>query len=226
MYTKAASEVDRPGDHRHDGGARLLHAAALRLAVLDVVPLGRGCLQDAAELHSRQVSISATTWRWYARAFRSLQIYFNSVEIAVVVTVSQLVTCTLAAFAFARLKFRGREALFFILLVGLMFPAQVTILPIYLGYAKLGLHQPADRAGAHVPDLELRRVPHAPVHAEPAEGAGGGGADGRRRLLQDLLAHLAAATQAGAVGARHHHLHPDLELLLPGQGAAWAAGRR
>lgn len=68
-----------------------------------------------------------------------VQIYFNSVEIAVIVTVSQLVTCTLAAFAFARLKFRGRDALFFILLVGLMFPAQVTILPIYLGYARIGL---------------------------------------------------------------------------------------
>jgi multiple sugar transport system permease protein len=68
-----------------------------------------------------------------------LQIYFNSVEIALIVTVSQLVTCTLAAFAFARLKFRGRDALFFILLVGLMFPAQVTILPIYLGYARIGL---------------------------------------------------------------------------------------
>jgi multiple sugar transport system permease protein len=68
-----------------------------------------------------------------------LQIYFNSVEIAVIVTVGQLVTCTLAAFAFARLQWKGRDALFFILLVGLMFPAQVTILPIYLGFAKVGL---------------------------------------------------------------------------------------
>jgi len=68
-----------------------------------------------------------------------IQIYVNSVEIAVIVTIGQLVTCTLAAFAFARLNFKGRDALFFILLVGLMFPAQVTILPIYLGYAKLGL---------------------------------------------------------------------------------------
>jgi multiple sugar transport system permease protein len=68
-----------------------------------------------------------------------LQIYLNSVMIAVIVTASQMITCTLAAFAFARLKFRGRDALFFILLIGLMFPAQVTILPIYLGYARLGL---------------------------------------------------------------------------------------
>ena len=68
-----------------------------------------------------------------------LRIYANSVEIAVIVTIGQLVTCTLAAFAFARLKFPGRDSLFFIMLVGLMFPAQVTIIPIYLGFAKVGL---------------------------------------------------------------------------------------
>jgi len=68
-----------------------------------------------------------------------LQIYMNSVEIAVIVTIGQLVTCTLAAFAFARLKFPGRESLFFVMLVGLMFPAQVTIIPIYLGFAQIGL---------------------------------------------------------------------------------------
>ena len=68
-----------------------------------------------------------------------LRIYANSVEIAVIVTLGQLVTCSLAAFAFARLEFRGREAMFFIMLVGLMFPAQVTIIPIYLGFAKVGL---------------------------------------------------------------------------------------
>jgi multiple sugar transport system permease protein len=68
-----------------------------------------------------------------------LRIYANSLLIAVLVTLGQLVTCTLAAFAFARLTFRGRDTLFFVLLVGLMFPAQVTILPIYLGYAQVGL---------------------------------------------------------------------------------------
>ena len=68
-----------------------------------------------------------------------LQIYANSVEIAVIVTIGQLVTCTLAAFAFARLNFPGRDSLFFVMLVGLLFPAQVTIIPIYLGFAKVGL---------------------------------------------------------------------------------------
>src|ERR1700722_3651706 len=68
-----------------------------------------------------------------------LHIYANSVEVAVIVTVGQLITCTLAAFAFARLKFPGRDSLFFVMLIGLLFPAQVTIIPIYLGFARVGL---------------------------------------------------------------------------------------
>lgn len=68
-----------------------------------------------------------------------LQIYCNSLLVAVIATIGQLVTCALAAFAFARLQFPGRDSLFFVMLVGLMFPAQVTIIPIYLGYAQVGL---------------------------------------------------------------------------------------
>jgi multiple sugar transport system permease protein len=68
-----------------------------------------------------------------------IQIYLNSIEVAVIVTIGQIVTCTLAAFAFARLKFPGRDSLFFVMLIGLMFPAQVTIIPIYLGFARVGL---------------------------------------------------------------------------------------
>ncbi|SDR48446.1 carbohydrate ABC transporter permease [Pseudovibrio sp. Tun.PSC04-5.I4] len=79
----------------------------------------------------------------YFKVFEStvpfLKIYWNSILVASLVTIGQLVTCSLAAFAFSRLNFRGRDSLFFIMLIGLMFPAQVTIIPIYLGYAKVGL---------------------------------------------------------------------------------------
>src|ERR1700693_2277763 len=68
-----------------------------------------------------------------------LQIYWHSIQVAVLVTLGQLVTCTLAAFAFARLNFPGRDSLFFVMLAGLLFPAQVTIIPIYLGYGRIGL---------------------------------------------------------------------------------------
>jgi len=68
-----------------------------------------------------------------------LTMYWNSLKIAVVVTVGQLVTCSLAAFAFGRLNFPGRDSIFFVMLIGLMFPAQVVIIPLYFGFAQVGL---------------------------------------------------------------------------------------
>ena len=149
-----------------------------------------------------------------------LQIYANSLLVAVVVTVGQLVTCTLAAFAFARLNFRGRDALFFILLVGLMFPAQVTILPIYLGYAQVGLiNQPIGLAlmyltssfGVFLMRQFMLSQPKALEEAALMDGAGYFKIFWRISLPQ---------LRPGAFGARHHHLHPDLELLFPGARAA------
>jgi multiple sugar transport system permease protein len=85
-------------------------------------------------------SLNFTNYRAVlASSIPFLEIYWNSIEIAVLVTAGQLVTCSLAAFAFARLHFPGRDSLFFVMLIGLMFPAQVTIIPIYLGYAQVGL---------------------------------------------------------------------------------------
>lgn len=110
-----------------------------------------------------------------------LRIYWNSVQIAVLVTVGQLVTCTLAAFAFARLSFPGRDSLFFVMLIGLMFPAQVTIIPIYLGYAQTGLlNQPLGLAlmyltssfGVFLVRQFMRSQPKALEEAALMDGAG------------------------------------------------------
>ena len=67
------------------------------------------------------------------------RMYWNSFKIASLVTLGQLATCTAAAFAFARLRFPGRDTLFAIMLLGLMVPMQALIIPNYLGMAKLGL---------------------------------------------------------------------------------------
>ena len=110
-----------------------------------------------------------------------LHIYANSVEIAVIVPIGQLVTCTLAAFAFARLSFPGRDSLFFVMLVGLLFPAQVTIIPIYLGFAKVGLlNRPIGLAlmyltssfGVFLVRQFMRSQPRALEEAALMDGAG------------------------------------------------------
>ncbi|MBI5866509.1 MAG: carbohydrate ABC transporter permease [Planctomycetes bacterium] len=50
----------------------------------------------------------------------------------------QLTMCVLAAFAFSRLEFRGRDAIFFVFLLTMMIPAQVQIVPLFTLVQKLG----------------------------------------------------------------------------------------
>lgn len=61
-----------------------------------------------------------------------LTFLFNSVKITAIVTLGSLVTSTLAAYAFARLRFPGRDLLFFIFLAALMVPNTVTAAPTYV----------------------------------------------------------------------------------------------
>ncbi|MGD0808117.1 MAG: carbohydrate ABC transporter permease [Acidimicrobiales bacterium] len=61
-----------------------------------------------------------------------LTFLFNSVKITAIVTFGSLVTSTLAAYAFARLRFPGRDVLFFMFLAALMVPNTVTAVPTYV----------------------------------------------------------------------------------------------
>ncbi|MBA0053219.1 carbohydrate ABC transporter permease [Streptomyces sp. AJS327] len=63
----------------------------------------------------------------------------NSVWISVVSTLAQLVTSTLAAYAFARFTFRGRETLFTLYLATMMIPQQVLLVPLFVEMKQLGL---------------------------------------------------------------------------------------
>jgi ABC-type glycerol-3-phosphate transport system permease component len=65
---------------------------------------------------------------------------FNSLKIATIVTLGQLLTCSMAAFAFARLQFPGRNFLFIGLLSALMIPGQMLIIPLFILMRNLGLN--------------------------------------------------------------------------------------
>src|SRR5512137_2399347 len=56
-------------------------------------------------------------------------LFFNSTYISLLITAGQLLTCAMAAFCFAVVRFRGRNLLFTLLLVTMMLPAQVTLIP-------------------------------------------------------------------------------------------------
>ncbi|GIP01124.1 carbohydrate ABC transporter permease [Paenibacillus sp. FSL W8-0187] len=64
--------------------------------------------------------------------------YFNSFYINMIVVVSQLITCSMAAYAFAKITFPFREPLFILFLATMMVPGQVTIIPLYLIMKNIG----------------------------------------------------------------------------------------
>lgn len=66
------------------------------------------------------------------------RILFNSVFVAILTMLGQLVTSAMAAYAFARMQFRGRDILFLVYLGTLMIPFQVTIIPLFIVMRYLG----------------------------------------------------------------------------------------
>ena len=64
--------------------------------------------------------------------------YLNSLFVSITVTIGQLITCSMAAFAFARMKFRGRDAIFYVFLGTMMIPYNVTMIPSFMVLYWLG----------------------------------------------------------------------------------------
>src|SRR5207344_468595 len=73
--------------------------------------------------------------------------FWNTTVVTVAVVASNLVLCTLAAYAFARIRFLGRGFVYFLILATLMVPLQVVLIPTFLIVKDLGL---LDRLGALV----------------------------------------------------------------------------
>lgn len=67
-----------------------------------------------------------------------LKYYSNTITVTVGRTAAQLLLCSLAAFAFARLKFPFKNVIFILLLSVLMVPAQVVMIPSFVIMSKLG----------------------------------------------------------------------------------------
>ena len=76
---------------------------------------------------------------------------FNSLKIAVLSTIGQLLTCSMAAFVFAVVRFRGREFLFVLLLATMLIPPQVTLVPNFILFRTLGILKYAPQMALWLP---------------------------------------------------------------------------
>jgi multiple sugar transport system permease protein len=127
-------------------GTGLLFVAVLALAfalLLPVIIIVVTAFKPASEINAFPPSLLPDQWTLdnFTRIFSDLpfgRLFLNSVIFAGGVTAFALVFDSLAAYALARLDFRGNRVLLIIIVASLMIPFQATLIPIYQLVADLG----------------------------------------------------------------------------------------
>ncbi len=125
----------------------LLHAALATGAAATLVPLAwmvSASLMPTGEASSFPPRLvpSRATLAHYVELFERLDLgraFLNSALIATSATAASLLLTSLAGYAFARLRFGGRDRVFRALVAGMVIPAQVAMLPLFLLLKALGL---------------------------------------------------------------------------------------
>jgi multiple sugar transport system permease protein len=100
-------------------------------------------LKPPADQFSRGLIPQTITFANFATAWGRIgfdHLLWNSFRIAALSTVGQVITCSMGAFVFAIVRFKGRDLLFLLLLATLMVPYQMTIIPQFLIFKWLGLY--------------------------------------------------------------------------------------
>ena len=82
-------------------------------------------------------------WSNYVRAVTIFPVSFvvfvrNSMYMSLMITLGTVLSNAIVAFAFARLSFRGSRVLFFIVLSTMMLPQQVTMIPLFILFSRIG----------------------------------------------------------------------------------------
>lgn len=110
-----------------------------------------------------------------------LSMFWNSVFLVVPIIAGQTLIAALAAYAFSKLKFRGREALFLVYVLTMLMPFQVTLVPNYIMADRLGLLNSAGAIilpgifaafGVFMLRQFMRDIPYAYIEAAKMDGAG------------------------------------------------------
>ena len=81
-------------------------------------------------------------WSNYPRGLETMQFGMalrNTLMIAIPSVIGQVVSCSLVGYGLARFRFRGRDALFVLVLATMMLPAQVTLIPTYVIFSRLDM---------------------------------------------------------------------------------------
>ncbi len=91
-------------------------------------------------------------WKNYAQAWDVIRIYvFNSFKVTLFTVIGVLLVSILAGYAFAKLKFKGRNFLFYLLMMFQMIPVSLILIPMLINVNGLGLNN--THAGVILPQI-------------------------------------------------------------------------
>jgi ABC-type glycerol-3-phosphate transport system permease component len=133
---------------RIDFGHILIYVVLTIGALVAIVPflwMISGSLMNLTEAMSRAILPNVPQWDNYSQAWNDANFkdyFMNSVIIAAITVSGQLVFCTLAGYAFARIKFPGKNFLFTLMLATLMIPEAVTWIPNFITVVWIGRISP------------------------------------------------------------------------------------
>lgn len=106
-----------------------------------------GSLKNNAEILTGSLNIFPPNWRWenFSKGWSgfggiSFATYFkNSFIVSGIATVATVISSACVAYAFSRVKFRGKKIWFSAMIATMMLPGQIILIPQYIIYNKLGL---------------------------------------------------------------------------------------
>ena len=125
---------------RYDG--LTAHVAAFAIALVFILPLiAMLVVSLRAPAATAGGAPSGFDWHNYVEAWRATNFgrqFFNSLVMSVGVTLGQIITSLMAGYAFARMKFFGRDALLLVTLATMIIPFQVLVIPVFIMLTKFG----------------------------------------------------------------------------------------
>ena len=101
-------------------------------------------LREPAQQYAHIIVPTPVTLQNYLDLFKDLPdqaflyLTFNSFKLSTLTVIGQVLTCAMAAFVFAIVKFKGRDFLFALLIATLMIPPQVSLIPNFIVFKYLG----------------------------------------------------------------------------------------
>jgi multiple sugar transport system permease protein len=189
--TASAPVKSAPAVRRHEG--RVRRPALYLLASLGLLVMAAPFLWMALSAFKTRQDLTASppVWlptQWTLGNFRVLldqldmpRYFLNSLIVAVLVTVCNLLFCSMLGYALAKLEFTGRTKVFGTVLAALMVPGNLLILPLYVlmsglnlidTYAGLVLPFAASAFGVFLMRQFMQSVPDELLEAARIDGAG------------------------------------------------------